>query len=554
MDKPNIKKLGTLITLGVFGALLLASIVMFIILGPLALVTKIVLFGTIAALIVMIVFNWELVVSFFKRSTNMTGFYKAIQFVIVLSVLVFLYIVSDFVHLKMDFTSARLYTLSEQTVETLHGITNELHVILFKPGVSSDSGLVNYQESLLRTYAEKNRNIKFEIIDPSVNPSIANEYNISDAGTVVFEYMGNRTKVKIDEIYEVDQMTGDMRFKGEIAFTSAIKGLLDSKAKNVYVLTGHGEINWADNTSYGYSAIFSAIQNERIKINGLNLLQLPVVPSDCGMLVIADPTAPLMPEEMDAVVNYLAQGGSVLALLEYTSDITVNEVLRSMSVFCMKSIVVDQENYYSQGGETWVIPNILPFSDITTPLLRSQLSLVLPSPVAIERLDSGQRPEGYVYYVNPMLQTSQYSFGETSDEQIRSGTLQQDEKDLVGPLTLAFAVKRLKVSIWTNDDSSVTTNRVESRLVVIGDTDFINNLNYIKYGNTDLLMNSINFLLKRDADITTRPRVSGSQPISLDSRSKRFLVVISAIVALAYLGVGIFIVMKRRRIVIEKKK
>jgi hypothetical protein len=50
--------------------------------------------------------------------------------------------------------------------------------------------------------------------------------------------MGNRTKIGIDEIYEVDQMTGDMRFKGEIAFTAAMKGLLDSKAKNVTSLSG----------------------------------------------------------------------------------------------------------------------------------------------------------------------------------------------------------------------------------------------------------------------------------------------------------------------------
>jgi hypothetical protein len=263
-----------------------------------------------------------------------------------------------------------------------------------------------------------------------------------------------------------------------------------------------------------------------------------------------------MPEEMDAVVNYLAEGGSVLALLEYTSDITVNEILRNMSVFCMKSIVVDQENYSARqgAGMTWVVPKILPFSEITTPLLRSQLSIVLPSPSAIERLDSDQRPAGYVYYVNPLLQTSQYSFGETSEEQIRSGTLQQDEKDLVGPLTLGFAVKRLKVSIWTNDDGSVATNTVESRLVAIGDTDFINNMNFMSYGNKDLLLNSINFLLKRDADVTTRPRVAGSQPITLDSRTKRFLVVISSIIALAYLGVGIFIVAKRRRVVKEEKK
>jgi hypothetical protein len=170
VEKPNIKKLGSLISLGVFGALLLASIVLFIILGPLALVTKIMLFSSLGALVAMIVFNWEVVLSFFKRSTSVTGFYKTIQFVIVLSVLVFLYIISDFIHFKMDFTSARLYTLSEQTTETLKSITNEFNILLFKPMASSDSGLVNYQESLLRTYAEKNRNIKFEIIDPNVNP------------------------------------------------------------------------------------------------------------------------------------------------------------------------------------------------------------------------------------------------------------------------------------------------------------------------------------------------------------------------------------------------
>ncbi len=553
MNKPNLKKLGSLISLIAFLALLLASLVLFVILGPLALVTKIVLICTLAALIAMIVFNLEAVKAFFKHSTSVTGFYKAIQFVIVLSVLVFIYIISDIVHFKIDFTSSRLYSLSEQTDIMLKGITNDLKIILFKPEAYSPDVLVNYQETLLRTYAEKNRLISLEIIDPTVNPSAALEYGISDAGTVVFEYRGNRAKVKFDEIYEMDQMTGDMRYKGEIAFSSAIKGLLDSKAKNAYVLVGHGEVNWADNTVYGFSAIFGAIQKERIQVNGLDLMKVPVVPSDCGLLIIAAPTASLMPEEMDAIINYINQGGSVLVLLEYTTDITINEILRQMSVFSLKNLVVDRENYHPQMGETWVIPNLLPFSEITTPLMRGQLSVLMPSPVGLQRLDSGQRPDGYVYYVNPLLQSSQYSYGEMDEAQIRAGRLEQNDSDLQGPLTLGFAVKRLKVNVYTNTEGTIMTNKVESRLVVFGDTDFIDNQNYMKYGNTDLLLNSIDFLLKRDADIATRPRESGSQPISLSSKTKRFLVTITAIIAFAYLGVGIYIVVKRRRTVIEDK-
>lgn len=555
MNKQNWKKIASvasIISLWTFVALFTASLVLFVVLGLLALATKIVFVCAIAALGAMVAFNWDAVKSFFKRSVNTTGIYKTVQFLIVIAVLVFLYIVSDFAHFKMDFTTSQLYSLSAQTKDMLKGITNDLKITLFKPGYNVKADLVEYQETLLRTYAEKNPKITFEIIDPTVNPAAAYAYGISDAGTVVFEYNGNRAVVKFDEIHDDNQMTGERRYTGEIAYTSAILGLLDSKAKNIYFLTGHGEINWSNNGLYGFSAMIDQIKKDRMEVYGLNLTKIPVVPTDCGVLVIANPTVPLTTDEMDAVTTYLASGGSVLVLLEYTADITVNDVLRNMSVFCVKNLAVDNESYLPQMGETWVVPTILPFPEITTPLIRGQLSVIMPSPCGLQRLDEGQRPEGYVYFINPLLQTSQYSFGETSDAEIKAGAIKEDDKDLKGPLTLGYAVKRVKITVSTNAFGSVTTNKLESRLVAFGDTDFINNQNYMKYGNTDLLLNSLNFLLRRDADVTTRPRMSGSQPVTLSAAQKRFIFILSIIITAAYLGIGIGIVLNRRKTVKEE--
>lgn len=555
-DKQNTNKKVGIISAIVFGVLLLTAIVFYIVLGSFAVMTRIMFLSTLAALIVSAILNREIIKGMFRRTT-LTGVVKKVQLLIVMGLLIFLYVLADMLSWKMDFSSARLYSFSQQTKEILSSVSNDLNILLFKPRMSSTHPLVVYQETLLQKYADRSSKVTLEIIDPDINPSKALEYGVDEPGTVVVEYQGNRLQVLFDEVYDLDSDTGNYSYTGEIAYTSAINSLLGSKAKNAYFLIGHGEINWADQKTYGYSDFIGSVEDDRIEVATLDLLKLPVVPEDCGVLVIGNPTKTFQQSEMDAVNNYLDNGGSVLVLLEYDTHIVVNDFLQNMGLFFLQNMVIDNQDYSPSLGTTWLIPTILPYPEITSPLLYSQFNLLLPTAVGISKLDNDLHPAEYSdhdFYVQRLLQSSTYSYAEMTEEEIYSGNSQEDDADLSGPIGLAYAVKRVKNLVFQNEEDGTTeTNVIEARMVAIGDTGFINNLNISKGANEDFILNAFNFLLKRDADITTRPKAAGTEVYQLKSSAKRFLTVFAFGVIVIYLGVGIFIVVRRRRTVISKK-
>ncbi len=362
------------------------------------------------------------------------------------------------------------------------------------------------------------------------------DYNIKEDATVVFEYLGNKFYVGIKNILEIDQQTGKVTYKGEQAYTSALKSLILSKPKNVYVLAGHGKINPYDRSNRGYEGIFEKLTQDNIKLNQLNLLKFPDIPADCSLLIIGNPVNTFAVDELDKIDNYIAGGGSVLVLLEFETHVTINDMLRQMGLFYIQNLVIENEDYNSQLGRTTIIPQIIA-GEITLPLVKNNIPVIMTTAVGIQVLDEKDRVSKDKYEIVPLLRTSKESFGEVSSKKIMSGTVMFDKNDLKGPLVVAYSSRRLK-----NEE----TNTIESRMVVFGDSDFINNVYFEKYGNSDLFLNAVNYLLKREAGITIRPKTSGITGFQLTSSERRFLTIFAFAVGILYILPGIFIVVRRR--------
>jgi ABC-type uncharacterized transport system involved in gliding motility auxiliary subunit len=547
-NRKDIAKLISAISLGVF---LVATVVLYIILGVFSIFTQIGFILTGAGIIASIVFNRGALITFFKRSGSITGIYKAVQFIVIFAVVVFVYLISDAVKWKLDLTSTRLYSFSQETTDVLSSLTNDLEIKLFKPSQRTAHPVIDYQENLLRRYEASSRHITLEMIDPVQNPVLAEDYGIKENGIAVFIYDNNQYHVRINEIYEIDQRTGDMSYKGEAAYTSAIKSLLYHMTKNVYVLKGHGEIQPADKTSFGFSGIFERLQQEFVKITPLDLLQFTRVPEDAGALVIGNPSRPFTVDELKKIKDYLNDGGNVMVMLEFNTHFLINDILKNMGLFYRPNLIVEEENFIPQLGKAVFVPRMVQHPDITLPILRSQLNIVLHTAAGIDRLPVEEKPDRYRYSIRTLLRTSDHAYGETSADEIRSGSVTKDAKDIPGPLDVAFAVRREEERIITNVRGEVETNIIEARMVTIGDTDFVNNINYDRYANADFFLNSMNFLLKREEMVTVRPKTSAIQEFALSSVGKRVLTILCFSIFVIYLGVGIVIVVRRRSIVKE---
>ncbi len=541
-----IKQKGQWISLIVLLVFLLLFSVMYIIRGIFFPWTKVTMVLIVLGIAAAVYFNWTSVKNLFKRS-GATGVAQIGQFIVITAILVFIYLLSDLIPWRADLTSSRLYSLSDQSKDLIRQVTNEMKVIIFWDKSNMGSDLVyhvsDYQKNLLKRYADKNKHIKVDEIDPVMDSEMSEKYGIDSPGTVVFEYQGNRVKVPFKNIFELNENSGDVIYKGEIAYTSALKTLLASKPKVAYVLRGHEEISPAAKHEYGHSRIFEMMKDDNIQIQPLDLIKLKEVPHDAGVVIIGDPTKPIVPQDLDKIKLYLDKGGSVLVLLEYKSDMLVNDILKDMGLFYFPNMIVEDEMYTESPIN--LVPFIINYKDITTPLLKSSLDLFMPTAVGIFQLNPEDRRKGFAYIINPLLRSSEFSYGEVSDEQIKKGKIKKDGKDLNGPLYPAFAVRRLETSIYTNNNE-IISNATESRLVAIGDVDFINNQNYIKYGNSDFFMNSVNFLLRRDQNITTRPKVNVDTPILVSSQARRIYLTLTLLLVLGYFAAGMVIVIRRR--------
>ncbi len=524
-------------------SLLLLSIIFYIIFGIYVIPAEISYIATFITIIFYLVLNWNEIVRFIKKSNSQTGMYKAAQFLIIFGILIFVYLISDTLSWKLDLTESRLYTLSDETVKVLQGITNNLSILYFKPAALTGP-YFDYQENLLKAYIEKNNKLKLTKIDPYQNRAMAVDYDIKEDATVVFEYNGSKAYIPFKNIVEMDRDTGKVNYKGEQAFTGAIKSLSLSKPKIVYVLSGHGEINPNDRSNRGYQNIFTRMSQDNIKLNQLNLLKTPEIPENCSLLIIGNPVHTFAVDELDRINTYIAEGGNVLVLLEYETHITINDILRQMGLFYIQNLVIEDQDYNPQLGKTTIIPNYIG-SEITLPLAKKNIPVIMPTAVGIQVLDEKFRVSKDKYEITPLLVTSKSSYGEISSNEILSGKVSQDKNDLKGPLTIAYAVKRFITNI-TSVKNSEETNVVESRMVAFGDSDFINNTYDEKYGNSDLFLNAVNFLLKREAGITIRPKTSEVTGFQLTGSERRFLTIFAFALGFFYIIPGLIIIIRRR--------
>jgi hypothetical protein len=550
------------------GVLLTVSILMYIILGSNPLITKIFLFASLGAIVVTLIFFRDMFTGMMKRSGTVTGIYKGVQLFISLLILIFIYIFADSLDWNIDLSGSKLYQLSDQTVSVIKQVTNEMNIVIFK--VDTGDPVVrmklDYIQKLLQTYASRNPNLKIEILDPRLNPVKMVKYNVNinnpaKIGTVVFEYQGNKVEVPSSLILSRDPQSGDIIFHGEVEFTSAIKNILAQKPRVIYVLTGHGEVNITSMEAGGYTRLMEELKRDNIAVMPLDLQRVVDIPGDAGCLLIVNPIKTIIPEELDKVKMFLDKGGSIFVLLDYEVNYMINDILSQMGLFLIeKNLILEQENYQTLGNIQF-LATVIGGHEITIPFKDYKYNVKLMTASGIEPLPSDKRLPGYGYLVYPLLKTSDYAYAETSEKEIAAQKVEFNKGvDFMGPLYPAWAVSRTKSEIYTNTISEsnmmqVHTNIIQSRMVVIGDADFINDV-YINSanGNLDFFMNSMMFLMKRNTDIAIRPKTSEiMSTYSLPGQAQRILTAVAIIVVASYLGIGVFILIRRSRKVKSKE-
>ena len=199
---------------------------------------------------------------------------------------------------RWDLSRDQKYALSDKTKRFLDTLKGKMRItVFFSPSTPITADVQNLLTEY--QYAGKGK-IDVEHIDPDRNLSRAKElfdkYKVvTDESLLVLDYDGRNKTVKASEMADVDQSGmafGEgprvAAFKGEQAITSAMIDLVEGKKKILGYATGHKEPSLSEGTS-PISVLKTFIENENIRFQELNLLDLDAIPAEVKALMIVGP-------------------------------------------------------------------------------------------------------------------------------------------------------------------------------------------------------------------------------------------------------------------------
>ncbi|MFN6571551.1 Gldg family protein [Dendronalium sp. ChiSLP03b] len=475
-------------------------------------------------------------------------------------------------HLRADLTESQLFTLAPQSKELVHRLQQPVKVWVF------DANQNPQDRELLENYQRQGSNFKFEYVDPQTRPGLADKFGVKDYGEVYLESGEKRQLVQT--INQNDRLS-------EVSLTNRLQQITSSTTASVYFLQGHGERTIAAGEG-GISQAVQGLSDKNYTVSPLNLAEKPQVPDDATVVVVAGPQRGLFDSEVKALQNYLNRGGNALLTIDPNTNPNLNNLLQEWGVRLDNRLAIDVSG--RSVGLGLAAPIITDYGQhpITKDFGNGISFYRLARPLEITPVPGVE--------ATPLLRTKPYpnSWAE-SDQQSENLEFNQD-KDLKGPLTLGVALTRKlpaksqttssptpsaavtpsplpspttqspasptpSAAVTTSPLPSPTTQSqasptpsatatssptpeksaqtaTESRLVVLGNSDFATNGLFQQQLNGDVFLNSVAWLSQQDRQpLSISPKEPKNRRITL-SNAQASILTLSSLLALPLIGLA----------------
>ncbi|MFO7733837.1 MAG: GldG family protein [Candidatus Aminicenantes bacterium] len=428
---------------------------------------------------------------------------------------------------RVDFTTAKLHSLSDQSITVLKALKTD---VSFKGFFREGNYGRGAMEQLLKIYAYHSPRITFEFIDPDKNPGLVKRYDVTQDGTTIIEAGDKESRVTSTTEEDV---------------TNALIKVTREKKKVIYFLEGHGQDTIEDSGDNGYSTAKSELEKLGYEVKKQSLALADGFPPDCALLVVPGPRTDLLPNEEETILGYLEDGGRVLFMLDPETAPGMTPFLAPLGFKLEDDIVVDTVSRLLGGDYFMPVVSQYESHPITD---KFSYATFFPLARSVETADA--KPEGAT--VTALAATSPNSW---SERQLDQKEVRYDpDKDRQGPVTLAAAaVLRVRPGLLTGKtpgesaDAAPESNDKEARVVVVGDSDFAKNRYYFMSGNGNFFLNVANWLTEEADLISIQPRTQMPRTIQLTPSQGRLLFLASIVILpLAVLLIGLSVWLRRR--------
>ena len=464
-----------------------------------------------------------------KKNAMRGGAYSAAVTAVVLAILI---AVNVFVSAmpsgatEYDISASKLYSVTSNTKSVVNALTEDVTIYWIVQADEEDDVI----GKLLDRYESLSDHITVEKRNPDVYPTFAEQYT---DGTVYNNSLvvecGDRSRyIGYEDIYLTDasmySYSYSTSFDGEGAITSAIDYVTNPDQPVVYTLTGHGEEDLP-------ATFADSLEKENITVEDLSLLNTAEIPEDAACLIVYAPQSDISEAERDTLASYVAGGGRLLVMagpVEAAGLPNFYSLLEPYGVTAAEGIVVEEDQaHYVYPSPVALMPDLAE-SDVTAPLLEEGYYVIVPLAAG---LTVGENTTSSS--VTSLLTTSEASFSKPAGYDM--ATYEKEDGDIDGPFALAVDIAC---------DSG-------GELIWVSSSAYLDDMYnaYSSGANVNFTMNALSQLIGESETLSIRAKSLNYNYLTIsDSVSGLLQVVMIGLIPLAFLGTGIILVVRRRRL------
>lgn len=472
-----------------------------------------------------------------------------LQLLMVIGIIVFINIISVRIFTRLDLTSSKAYSLSDASKKLVQSLEDKFLVKVYFTAelpapYNNNRRLLKDQLDDYRAYSKGN--FQYEFIDPSAKPELEQEAQRYQIPPVQVQVVKD-DKLQIEKAYMgLVFLYGDKQEhipviqnldKLEYEISSRIKKLTSHTRYKIGFLTGHGE------PAFEQMKQLQKTLSDLYELIPVSIANGQEIPSDIAALIIVAPNQSFSETDKYIIDQYLMKGGKIAFFINQIDatlqkqmgqplSLNIEDLIENYGVRINKDMVRDARcanvtiqqqagfmTFQSQipfpylpiGSEfnpnSVIVKNLGPVifhfvSSIDTSFAKSK---GLNATVLLSSSNKAGRMEG-VFIINPTLPMTADMFTESFIPLAVS---------VEGSFKSLFAEKNVpldSIAMQTIDQTKKLTSSTQTKIVVVGDGDFIQDTyigtkDNIVFANNliDWLVDDIGLTSIRTKDLAVKP-------------------------------------------------
>lgn len=458
------------------------------------------------------------------------GSYSLIITAVVLAILVVVNIFTSALPsalTKYDISSTKLYSITSNTKVVVNRLDQDVTIYWVVQLDKEDDVIQN----LLEKYESLSNHINVVKRNPDVYPTFTEQYTSETVpnNSLIVE-CGDRSRyISYNDIYlqeaDLSSYSYTTSFDGEGAITSAIDYVTTEELPQLYILEGHGESTLP-------STFSNQIEKDNYEVNTFSLLTVDAVPEDADCVMIYAPSSDISEDERDMLADYVTDGGKLMVVAGPTEDGTLENLyslLYDYGIIAVDGVVVeaDRNHYMTFSGPAALMPD-MNSSEITDSLIDENYYPIMPISQGLMVTD-----ENINGTATELLTTTELAFSKIAGYGLT--TYEWEEGDIEGPFAVAVSIE---------DNSG-------GQIVWFASSYFLEDMYnaYSSGANVDMGMNALSSLIGEREAIAIRSKSLNYNYLTIsESVASLLKVTMIGVFPLAYLGIGICVILRRRRL------